>query len=208
MSHANLSRRAILARAASVPALTLPVAAASALPATSTSACTLPPDLIERFVRMRAWYLDLRKRETLWSDEIDRRFYAATGITYEEWRDIDRDHPRWNELEAARKKIYAEVPGCDRYKGECEELGDERWAVAEAIMAHKPQTFADLAWQAEAYLIADLEVLSERTDLCTSDQLIRTFFGHIRTLGALPQPDDPLGELSLDIGSDGEAMQS
>ena len=49
-------------------------------------------------------------------------------------------------------------------------------------MAHKPQTFADLALQAEAYLVADLEMLSEWTDLCTSDRLIRTLFGHIRTL--------------------------
>jgi hypothetical protein len=202
MSSTKLSRRAILAGAS---ASVLP---AGALAATSTSACTLPPDLIERFVRMRAWYLDSRKRETLWGDEVDRRFYAATGLTDEEWCDIDRDHPRWNELRAARDKIYAEVPGIDRYEGECEELGDERWAVAEAIMAHKPQTFADLAWQAEAYLIGDLEVLTERTDLCTSAQLIRTLFGYIRTLGALPQPDDPLGALSLDIDSDGEEVQS
>ena len=76
-------------------------------------------------------------------------------------------------------------------------------------MAHKKLvTFADLALQAEAYLVADLEMLSERTDLCTSDRLIRTLFGHIRTLGALPQPDDPLGALSLDICSDGEEVQS
>ena len=205
MSPTELSRRAILAGAASVPALALPAAPSAAA---STPACTLPPDLIERFVRMRAWYLDSRKRETLWGDEVDRRFYAATGLTDEEWRDIDRDHPRWNELRAARDKIYAEVPGSDRYEGECEELGDERWAVAEAIMAHKPQTFADLAWQAEAYLVADLDLLSFAPNSSTSDQLIRTFFGYIRTLGALPQPDDPLGALSLDIYSDGEEAQS
>jgi hypothetical protein len=75
-------------------------------------------------------------------------------------------------------------------------------------MAHKPQTFADLAWQAAAYLMADLDLLSFAPDSSTSDRLIRTLFRHIRTLGALPQPDDPRGTLSLDIGSDGEAVQS
>jgi hypothetical protein len=190
----KLSRRAVLAGAASVPAIALPAAASAAA---SPSECTLPPDLVERFVRMRAWYLDSHKRFTLWSNEVDRRFYAATGLTREEWFDLDRDHPRWNELDAAHGKICAVVPDSDRYKGECEELGDERWAVAEAIMAHKPQTFADLAWQAEAYLIADLDLLSSSPDSSTSDQLIRTLFRHIRALGALPQTDDPLGALGL-----------
>jgi hypothetical protein len=189
----NLSRRAILAGAASVPALP----AAAALSATSTSACTLPPDLVERFVRLRAWYLDFEKQEKAWGDETDRRFFAVTGVTTEEWRDLDRDHARWSELDAAYDKILAEVPDIDRYEGECEELGDERWAVAEAIMAYKPQTFADLAWQAEAYLIADLDIYSFAPE-SSSAELIRTLFAHIRTLGALPQPDDPLGMLSLD----------
>jgi hypothetical protein len=36
--------------------------------------------------------------------------------------------------------------------------------------------------------MADLEMLSSRPNFCTGDRLIRTFFQHIRNLGALPQP--------------------
>ena len=74
-------------------------------------------------------------------------------------------------------------------------------------MDHKPQTVVDLAWPAEAYLLADLDIFSFAPDSATSDRLIRTFFHHIRTLGALPQPDDPLGALSIEVDSD-EAVQS
>jgi hypothetical protein len=203
MSQENLSRRAILAGAASVPALALPAAVASTLPATSISACTLPPDLVERFVRVRASYLDSRKRENLWRDEVDRRFLAATGV---QWDDVDCDHPRWKKLQRAHSKICSEVPEYES-DAETDARGDERWSVAEAlIFDHNPQTFADLAWQAEAYLVADLDLLSFAPDSSTSDRLIRTLFRYIRTLGALP--DDPLGALSLDIGSDSEEVQS
>jgi len=199
MSPENLSRRAILAGTAAVPALALP---AAATPATSASACTLSPALIERFVRVRAWYLRSREAEILWSDEIDRRFYAATGFT---WDDVNHGHPRFEELEAARRKVYAEVPTpCELDDTETNLLGDERWRVAEAIIDHKPQTVVDLAWQAEAYLLADLDIFSFAPSSGTDDRLIRTFFRHIRTLGALPQPDDPLGALNIDI----EAVQS
>jgi hypothetical protein len=145
MSPENLSRRATLAGAASVPALALPAFASTATAtATAASACTLPPDLIERFVRVRAWYLGSRQAEILWSDEIDRRFYAATGFA---WDDVNRRHPRFEELEAAREKIYAEVPApCELDETESNLLADERWRVAEAIIDHKPQTVVDLAW--------------------------------------------------------------
>jgi hypothetical protein len=198
----NLSRRTLVSSAVALPALTLPALASTAIPA---SACTLPPDLIERFVRVRAWYLDSHQQEALWNDEIDRRFYAATGFTHDQWRDVDHDHPRWKELKAAFEKVCAEVPGED--DAETNLLGDERWDVAEAIIDHKPQTVVDLAWQAEAYLLADLDLFSFAPNSSTGDRLIRTFFRHIRTLGALPQPDDPLGALSIDMDSD-EAVQS
>jgi len=121
MSPENLSRRAILAGAASVPAL---ASAALASTATSASACTLPPDLIERFLRVRAWYLSSRQVEILWSDEIDRRFYAATCFN---WDDINRGHPRFEELVAAREKVYAEVPTpCELDEAETALLCDER----------------------------------------------------------------------------------
>jgi len=203
----NLSRRAVVRGAAAVPAVAalpalavpaavVPADASTAVPA---SACTLPPDLIERFVRLRAWYVDYREREELWSNEIDRRFHATTGLTDDQWRASHHDDPRWEELVAVREKILAEVPSSDIRESESDELCEERWNVTRALIGHKPQTVVDLAWQAEAYLIADLEILSSSGN---TDRLLRMLFRHIRTLGALPQPDDPLGTLSIDIDSD------
>ena len=98
MSHANLSRRAIVVGTSTLPALAaLPICAAVAAAAPSReiadASTTLPPDLIERFVRVRAWYLDNDKRHRLWRDAFNRRFYAASGVTMEQYRDMDYDHP-------------------------------------------------------------------------------------------------------------------
>jgi len=135
---------------------------------------------IERFVRVRAWYLRFSQIEMLYGDEIDRRFYAATGFTSEQMRDLNRDHPGFKEFEAARKKVYAEVP-VPRELDDAESnlLGDERWRVAEAIIDHKPQTVVDLAWQAEAYLLADLDIFSVAPVSSTADRLARMLFRHI-----------------------------
>jgi hypothetical protein len=55
---------------------------------------------------------------------------------------------------------------------------------------HKPQTVADLAWQLEAFLIADVAIISSPpTDPC--DQMLRTLLHHVRTLGAIPNPMTP-----------------
>ena len=191
------SRRAILAGAATLPVASLPALAGSA-------ATTLPADLIERFVRVRAWYLDNDKRYVLRSNEIDRRLYAATGLTSDQMRDLNYDDPRRRELDTVHKKIWVEVGGDDE-AAECDELHAERWDVAEALMAHEPQTIVDLAWQAEAYLLADLELYQPPE--ATADRLTRTLFKYIRTLGALPQPDDPLGALRINTGDD-QAVQS
>ena len=83
MTTTSTSRRAILAGAS---ALAVPALGSSA---TSVSACTLPPDLIERFVRMRTWYLDYRRRVKLWDDERGKRFFATTGVTLDEYHDMD-----------------------------------------------------------------------------------------------------------------------
>ena len=64
---ATTTRRAILAGAATLPALTVP---ALAVPA--TSGCTLPSDLIERFLRVRAWFLEKHAQESLHSVPIDK----------------------------------------------------------------------------------------------------------------------------------------
>lgn len=194
------SRRTLLVGASILPVASLPVLANSA---PAQAATTLPPDLIDRFVRVRAWYLDNYKRAELLSDEIDRRFYAVTGLTRDQRREIGYDDPRRRELAAVHKKIWVELGGDDE-EDECEKLGEERWAVAEAMFEHKPQNIVDLAWQAEAYLLADLELYQPPE--ATADRLSRTLFQYIRTLGAVPQPDDPLGALSINIAR--EEVQS
>jgi hypothetical protein len=191
MSH--LSRRHLVASAAALPALAIPAAA-------HASACTLPPDLIERFLRMRAWYLEDYARDTLQSREFDNRFHAASGFTTDQWRDIEYGDPRKKELEAIWNRIWKELQHesgrtIKTEEDETERLCDERWAVAKAMMAHEPQSIVDVAWQLEAWLVADLELLSSSEgDTCS---MFRTFVQHVRTLGAVPQPDDPFGALSL-----------
>lgn len=144
-----LSRRSLVTSAAALPALTVPAAAAS-------SACTLPPDLIARFVRARAWFLDISAREAR--------------------HDYDEKVDEYGQTEADR-------------------LTDERWSVARAMLDHQPQTIVDLAWQAEAWLLADLEIIQPTGEI--SHSMLATLFRHIRTLGALAQPDDPFGALVI-----------
>ena len=168
------------------PALAVPVAA-------HASACTLPPELIERFLRMRAWFAEVETRRSIRSREHDKRFYAASGVTIDEYRDIKYGHPRREELDPIWSKTWNEAksesgPSDESEDVETNALTEERWAVAEAMMAHEPQSIVDLAWQLEAWLIADLEMLSGGI----SDQLLLTFVEHVRTLGAVPQPDDHL----------------
>jgi hypothetical protein len=197
----NLSRRHLVTTAAALPALAMPAAA-------HATACTLPPDLIERFLRMRAWYLEDHARDTLQSREFDKRFEAASGLTTDEYRDIRRGNPRYEELEAVFDKVSDELQHesgrtIKTEEDETERLCDERWAVAKAMMAHEPQSIVDVAWQLEAWLVADLELLdSSESDTCS---MFRTFVQHVRTLGAVPQPDDPFGALAL---ADSEAVQS
>jgi hypothetical protein len=64
--------------------------AAVAAPARASWGIHLPRyRLIERFVRVRAWFLDNNKRNRAWSDEIGRRFYAATGVTKDQYREMN-----------------------------------------------------------------------------------------------------------------------
>jgi hypothetical protein len=190
----NLSRRHLVTAAAALPVLAVPAAA-------HATACTLPPDLIERFLSMRAWYLEDNARHSLQSREFDKRFEAATELPRDQYREnIKYGAPRKKELEAVSHKILNEL---QRESGrtneldeaEAERLCDERWAVAEAMMAHEPQSIVDVAWQLEAWLIADLELFNSSGG--TYNQLFRMFVEHVRTLGAVPQPDDPFEALSL-----------
>ena len=190
----NLSRRHLVTTAAALPALALPTVA-------HATACTLPPDLIERFLRMRAWYVADNARYTLQSREHDKRFEAATGVTKDEYRDLNYDNPRRKELEPVWSKIWNEIhresgrtdDHNDFEEEETERLSDERWAVAGAMMAYEPQSIVDVAWQLEAWLIADLELFNSPP----SSRVFGRFIENLRTLGAVPQPEDPFGALRL-----------
>ena len=190
----NLSRRSLVISAAVLPALSVPALTVSA---TVSSACTLPPDLIERFVRVRAWFLEIHARESQHSAEIDRRFYAASSVTRKQYRAMNYDDPRREELNTLHSKIIKETPhddeDVDEYgQTEADRLCDERWDVAKAMLDHQPQTIVDLAWQVEAWLLADLEIIGTG-----EPSMLGTIFRHIRTLGPLPQPEDPFGALAI-----------
>jgi hypothetical protein len=136
---------------------------------------------------------------------VPRHYTDRTGhppIRVDEYRDMEYGDPRKKELGALWNKVSDELQRESGRTSESEEaeatrLGDERWAVAEAMMDHEPQSIVDVAWQLEAWLIADLELFNSAGDDSTSTQLFRMFVGYVRTLGAVPQPDDPFGALSL-----------
>jgi hypothetical protein len=203
----DLSRRKLVTTAATLPALAVPAVAAAAPASTgvSATACTLPARLAERVLHLRAWYLDYRKRCEQASDEADRRFEAATGVTHYEWAHITREDSRRDELRSVLSKIYDDFPILQDDEPEGDQLWQDRWDLAEEIMHYEPQTIVDLAYQAEAYLIADLELVSTSAPYGTCDGLLRKFFQHIRALGALPPPDDPMGVLSIDVEDEEEA---
>jgi hypothetical protein len=134
----TISRRSLVTSAAALPALAVPAAA-------HASVCTLPPDLIERFLSMRAWFLEEDARSSLRSREHDKRFEAATGVTEDQYRDIDHHDPRRKKLQAVWYEIWNELQRESGLTAEDEEaetgrLCDERWAVADAMIAHKPYT--------------------------------------------------------------------
>jgi hypothetical protein len=70
--------------------------------------CTLPPDLIERFLTMRGWYLEDHARYSLWSREFDKRFYTAIGLTTDQYRDVKYGDPCKKGLEAIWDRVSDE----------------------------------------------------------------------------------------------------
>jgi hypothetical protein len=182
----RFSRRSIVTSAASLPALAVPAVAGAVTPASTT--CTLPPDLIERVVRVRARYLEYDRQCTAQFDEINGHFHAATDFTTDQWRSMGYGDPRIRELGAVHRKICAEISS-DELDAEGDALSDERSSVVETIMEHEPQTIADLAWQAEAFVLTESELLCATDSTVSLDtRLIQTLFNNIRALGAIPQP--------------------
>ena len=103
MSPTELSRRAILTGAASVPAL-------ASVPPPQPAICYFHIGLHATARSYRAICaparvaLRLRQAGKGMGRRNRQAFFAATGVTNEQRRDIDRDDPRWSELDAADEK--------------------------------------------------------------------------------------------------------
>lgn len=107
---------------------------------------------VERFVSLYSWYTDFSRREDRHSAEIDRRFKAATGVTADDWRKMDRGDPRRKELEAVFDGLCHKVFGGGK-DAECNSMCDQLWEAATDLMDSEPQTVADVAWQSMAHLL-------------------------------------------------------
>jgi hypothetical protein len=107
----NLSRRTLVASAAALPAIAIPAVAA-------TSACTLPPDLVERFLRARAWHLKDHVREIRERAQFEKKFFAASGVTDDEfWEFAKSDPAHFNELMEVHNRVCRE--GSDEATDRC-----------------------------------------------------------------------------------------
>jgi hypothetical protein len=191
MTAHQTTRRAILAGASSVP-LAVTVGAVAA-PMIVSSAPTVDavsfPALVDQFVRIRERRNAKRALDQMWGDKIDKLFYEATGL---DWDALDWQNPGFQQLEAVRRRIVHENPddsdvdeeGVDN---EWNEILDELWPLAEAMINQTPQSAVDLAWQAEALTTADCELLEIPADDYPADRLLRKLLNNVRAFsGELP----------------------
>src|ERR1700733_7309999 len=96
MSSHRTTRRAMLAGAASLPAVaTLGAGAALAAP----GACSFP-DLVAQFIQVRERWLEQTAIEKAERDQLEGLFEKARGFSFREWRALDVDDPRYRQAEA------------------------------------------------------------------------------------------------------------
>jgi hypothetical protein len=157
MSAHRTTRRAILAGAASLPAVTIGAGAALAA---ASEGCSFP-DLVGRL-------LDARERMSVWenetspamSEEMDRRFFEETGITADEYHAVNPWNTKgkpaayfddWVAVGDIRRRIYHEVD--PQENGESisfRAIRDPQLAIIDEILAKTPRNKADVLWQLEA----------------------------------------------------------
>ena len=190
---------------ASALATATAVVAPSVASAASTTVDTVSfPGLIARFIRFRERWRNQRALDQVRQDEFDDLFFKASGFTKEQRLAIGASDPRWKEMLALMDKIAAEIRDYDLVDEHGRSIAwnaliDEIWPLADEILGQTPRTIADLAWQAEALTIADVQLLEPGS--YPSARLLRNLLANIRTLSgplSLPSavsasaPSDPL----------------
>lgn len=163
MSSSKLSRRAALTAAATLAAV--PVTAGAAVDAVDIGAVSFP-ELVDRFVRVcarRDAQLALDRAD---SAKTERLLDQATGLTREQRNEIKPTDPRWADYVANLDRIVKENPSSDPVDEDGDsvawnEIHDELFPLCDAILERRPQSLADLAWQAEAFIVAYGEFLDD-----------------------------------------------
>jgi len=145
------------------------------------------PELVARFVRSRERWRTQRARDQAEDDKIDNLLVRATGLTRAEQPESPSD-PRWDEFNAAHHRIMEENPSDDPVDEEgasiaWNEINDELWPLAKAMLNQTPHSLTDLAWQAEAILTADPQEL-QSTDDNPGGRLLRSLLENISALAA------------------------
>jgi hypothetical protein len=151
------------------------------------------PSLVARFARLQERWIVQDAKCKAWSGNIDRLFFEATGVTARQLHAADIRDPRFQELQEIWCKIIDETPSDDPVNETGDsiawnELNDELFPLAEAMLSRTPQSVADLGWQTEAILTAYDELRDEDTDV--DYPMIPKLLKNIRALaGPLPIPN-------------------
>jgi hypothetical protein len=160
--HHTTRSNPILAGAASLSAAT-----SVAVPSIAIAADTPVsfPGLVARLMPVRERWLRQRALDKGDQDRFDDLFFAASGMTGEQYRALDEDDARKPELRSIRRKISAEFQDTDPVDEEgasiaWREIWDELNPLAEALLEQPPKSLVDLAWQAEVLVMGDSELLN------------------------------------------------
>lgn len=167
MSPKNLSRRALMAGApmAAVAALPLPQPAAAA-PAPGAVSF---PALLAQFMPVRDRWLSKNARDEAHAAIRADLFYKASGMTNEERLAMDPSDPRFDQMHALFMQVMDEVQSgdpVDKHGADIEwnEIFDEFYPLADAILSQPAQSIADLAWQAEVLVMSDCQLTEDSND--------------------------------------------
>jgi hypothetical protein len=170
MSHANLSRRALVRGATALPAV---AGLSAAIPALASATDNPDAELLalgaqldricEQWLAERA--LDDKDRAIF-----EARVFAETGIAYRDApaiTDENRDTGYW----AIRDKVIDETPHHDPDLMEWGRIHDRMYPLVDKILGYKAQTVAGLAVQVQAIAISHTELWDEDEEDCYRHRL-------------------------------------
>jgi hypothetical protein len=178
-----------------------PAALAGELPAPNVGDLSFP-DLVARFVKVRERWTAQMARDKAVTERHFKQLFEVTSITRQEWYEMTCKNPRWKETSTTFDKILKEDPSNDPVDEHgasiaWKEIGDDLDPLVYDIIARRPQSLADLAWQAEALIISDAEFREESDGFF--EQMHQRLVQNILTLaGPLPIPG---GGTSLPIAT-------